>query len=221
MRRYFQSRFQLGIWQFVLYVPLLAVLISLSASVSVDAKPRDKDRWDSKYDEEFYIYGKEPVPFLRENVDLLPNGKALDIAMGEGRNGVFLATQGFEVLGLDISEVGLAKAHRLAEENGVEIKTAIVDLENYDMPKDAYEVIICMYYLQRDLFPKIKEALKSGGMAVIQTYNVNYLKYANFNKKYLLEINELLEIFKGYKIIRHDIYDDGEEAYSSIIAQKP
>ena len=58
-------------------------------------------------------------------------------------------------------------------------------------------------------------------MAVIQTYNTDYLKYASFNTKYLLDVNELLEIFKGYKIIRYEMYDDGEEAYSSIIAQKP
>lgn len=209
---------QLKIWRFFLFVAALAML---AAAVGVDAKPRDKERWDSKYDEEVYIYGKEPVPFLRQNVDLLPRGKALDIAMGEGRNGVFLATQGFDVLGLDISAVGLEKAHRLAEENGVAIETAVVDLENHQLQKNTYDVILCMYYLQRDLFPQIKDALKSGGMAVIQTYNVDYLKYANFSKKYLLEVNELLEIFKGYKIIRYEMYDDGEEAYSSIIAQKP
>ena len=218
MRTYFEGPSRLKILRFILFVPLLA---ALTFAVGVDSKPRDKERWDNKYNEEFYIYGKEPVPFLRENVDLLPKGKALDIAMGEGRNGVFLATQGFDVLGIDISEVGLAKAHRLAEENGVEIQTAIVDLENYDMQKNSYDVVLCMYFLQRDLFPQIKDSLKSGGMAVIQTYNTDYLKYANFNKKYLLDVNELLEIFKGYKIIRYEMYDDGEEAYSSIIAQKP
>ena len=218
MRTYFEGRSRLKILRLILFAPLLAALVF---AVGVDSKPRDKERWDNKYNEEFYIYGKEPVPFLRANVDLLPKGKALDIAMGEGRNGVFLATQGFDVLGIDISEVGLAKAHRLADENGVEIQTAIVDLENYDMQKNSYDVVLCMYFLQRDLFPQIKDSLKSGGMAVIQTYNTDYRKYANFNKKYLLDVNELLEIFKGYKIIRYEMYDDGEEAYSSIIAQKP
>ena len=58
-------------------------------------------------------------------------------------------------------------------------------------------------------------------MALIETYNIDYLRYANFSRKYLLEPNELLEIFKDFKIIRYQAYDDGKEAYSSIIAQKP
>lgn len=197
------------------------IVTALAGVPSGDAKPRDKDRWDSKYDKEVYIYGKEPVPFLKENVGLLPMGKALDLAMGEGRNGVFLATQGFDVVGLDISKVGLEKAHRLAREKGTKIETRVVDLENHSLEKGAYDVVICMYYMQRDLFPQMKDALKPGGMAVVQTYNVDYLKYAGFPRKYLLDTNELLELFKGFKIIRYESYDDGKEAYSSIIAQKP
>ena len=200
---------------------LASIFITIFSTTNTDAKPKDQERWDSNYSEEFYIYGKDPVPFLRDNSHLLPKGKTLDIAMGEGRNGVYLATQGFDVLGIDISSVGLDKAQMLAEENGVSISTAIADLEEVELDKDTYDVVLCMYYLQRDLFPKIKDALKSGGMAVVETYNTDYLKYSDFNKKYLLEPNELLEIFKDFKIIKYEMFDDGEEAYSSIIAQKP
>ncbi len=200
-------------------LPILLIAGSLIAS-HADGKPRDKDRWDSKYDQETYIFGRTPVAFLKNNVHLLPKGKALDLAMGEGRNGVFLATQGFAVEGWDISEVGLKKAHQLAEAHGVQIQTRVVDLETAQFEKNAYDVILIMYYMQRDLFPRIMEALKPGGMAVIETYNTDYLKYARFNKKYLLEPNELLEHFKDFKIIRYQAYDDGKEAYSSIIVQK-
>jgi tRNA G46 methylase TrmB len=182
-------------------------------------KPRDKGRWDSKYDKETYIFGRTPVAFLKDNVHLLPKGKVLDLAMGEGRNGVFLATQGFDVEGWDISEVGLQKAHKLAEEHGVQIKTRVVDLEAVQFEKNSYDVVLIMYYMQRDLFHKIMAALKPGGMAMIETYNTDYLKYASFNRKYLLEPNELLEHFKDYKIIRYQAFDDGKEAYSSIIVQ--
>ena len=72
-----------------------------------------------------------------------------------------------------------------------------------------------------DLFDQIKESIKPGGMILIETYNIDYLRYASFSKKYLLEHNELLEIFKDFKTIRYQAYDDGTEAYSSIIAQKP
>lgn len=191
------------------------------ASTPLEAKPQDKGRWDAKYDTGNYIFGKRPIKFLVDNVHLLPKGKALDLAMGEGRNGVFLAIQGYDVTGLDISEKGLQKAHQLAEANNVKITTRVVDLENHTLEKNAYDLVICTYYMQRDLFRQMKEALKPGGMVLVETYNFDYLKYASFSKKYLLETNELLETFKDFKIIRYQAYDDGKEAYSSIIAQKP
>ncbi|MFQ5450017.1 MAG: class I SAM-dependent methyltransferase [Nitrospinaceae bacterium] len=189
--------------------------------VFVESREKDKSRWDAKYDTDIYIFGKQPIPFLKENVNLLPRGKVLDIAMGEGRNGVFLATRGFDVLGLDISEKGLQKAHQLAKVHNVKIVTKVVDLENYTLEKNAYDVIICTYYMQRDLFPKFKEALKPGGMALVETYNTDYLKYARFNPKWLLKTNELLEIFKDYKVLRYQAVDNGKTAYSSILVQKP
>jgi 2-polyprenyl-3-methyl-5-hydroxy-6-metoxy-1,4-benzoquinol methylase len=196
------------------------IVTAVAGASLLDAKPRDKDRWDQKYSTEAYIFGKEPVPFLKQNVHLLPKGKALDIAIGEGRNGVFLATQGFEVVGLDISEKGLAKAQQLAKQNGVTIETRVVDLENYQLEENAYDVILLMYYMQRDLWPQIKDALKPGGMAIIETYNVDHLKHQKFNPKWLLKSNELLEAFKDMKIIRYQAYEDNDQAYSSIIVQK-
>ena len=193
---------------------------SFAGTPLLDAKPRDKDRWDKKYSTEAYIFGKEPVPFLKQNVHLLPKGKVLDIAIGEGRNGVYLATQGFEVVGLDISEKGLAKAHQLAKQNGVTIETRVVDLENHQLEKNAYDVILLMYYMQRDLWPQINDALKPGGMAIIETYNVDHLKHQKFNPKWLLKSNELLEAFKDMKVIRYQAYEDSDQAYSSIIVQK-
>lgn len=199
---------------------VILVVTSFAGTPLLYAKPRDKERWDKKYGTEAYIFGKEPVPFLKQNVHLLPKGKALDIAIGEGRNGVFLATQGFEVVGLDISEKGLAKAQQLAKQNGVSIETRVVDLENHQLEKNAYDVILLMYYMQRDLWPQINDALKPGGMAIIETYNVDHLKHQKFNPKWLLKTNELLEAFKDMKIIRYQAYEDNDQAYSSIIVQK-
>jgi len=188
---------------------------------SATAALKDQERWDGKYSLDAYLFGKAPVTFLKENVGLLPKGKALDIAMGEGRNGVFLATQGFDVLGVDISKVGLAKAHQLAKEHNVSIETRVVDLETVQLEKNKYDVILMMYYMQRNLFPQIKQALKPGGMVMVETYNLDYLKYQNFRREWALEQNELLDVFKDFKIIRYQAYDDGKVAFSSIIAQKP
>ncbi len=204
-----------AIW--ILFSLLLIILLIPGHGI---AHEKDKSRWDSKYDTETYIFGVTPIPFLVDSLDLLPKGRTLDIAMGEGRHGVFLATKGFDVLGLDISEKGLQKAHRLAESQNATIETRVVDLETHTLEKNAYDLIICTYYMQRDLFPQFKDALKSGGMALVETYNIDHLKYAKFNPKWLLQTNELLEIFKGFKIIRYQAVDNGELAYSSILIQK-
>ncbi|HJO01075.1 MAG TPA: class I SAM-dependent methyltransferase [Nitrospinaceae bacterium] len=201
----------------VIFLLILAVSIPMPAA----AAEKDQSRWDKHYDIEGFLFGSKPIRFLKDNIHLLPKGRALDLAMGEGRNGIYMATQGFDVLGLDISPVGLNKAHQLAEHHKVKIETRVVDLENYQLEKNAYDVIICTYYMQRDLFDQMKESLKPGGMALVETYNIDYLRYARFSRKYLLENNELLKIFKDFKIIRYQAYDDGKEAYSSIIVQKP
>ena len=209
------------IFQHPKYIVVLTTLFFICTVSSVFAKPKDKDRWNSKYETEIYLFGEKPIPFLVHNVHLLPKGKVLDIAMGEGRNGVYLATQGFEVLGLDISEKGLGKAHNLAKKNNVTIETKVVDLESFTLEPNSYDVILCTYYMQKDLFKQFQSALKPGGMIVVETYNVDYLKYVRFSRKWALDTNELLDIFKGLRVIRYQDYDDGKEAYSSIIAQKP
>lgn len=162
--------------------PSLLFLIALGIVtgmmfVSTYAAPQDKDRWNRKYATEEYLLGREPISFLKDNIGLITKGTALDIAMGEGRNGVYLATQGFEVTGLDISEQGLEKARSLARQAGVHIETKVVDLEDYKLPPSAYDLIVCTYYLQRNLFPQIIQALKPGGMAVVETYTQDHLKY--------------------------------------------
>ena len=196
------------------------LILSAFTPMVVSAASNDQTRWDKYYNMEDFLYGTEPIPFLKDNISLLPKNKALDLAMGEGRNGVYLATQGFEVLGLDISPIGLNKAQQLAKQFNTTIQTRVVDLENYQLEKNSYDVIICTYYLQRDLFDQIKDSLKPGGMVLIETFNTDYLKYSRFPKKYLLKHNELLKIFKDFKVIRYQMYDDGKEAFSSIIAQK-
>ena len=207
--------------QIALCTSLVTILVLLFLSNNAFAKPKDKDRWNRKYSTKVYLFGEKPIPFLVDNVHLLPKGKVLDIAMGEGRNGVYLASKGFDVTGIDISEKGLDKAHRLAEKNNVSITTKVVDLENFDLEPNSYDVILCSYYMQRDLYKKFQSALKPGGMVLVETYNVDYLKYSEFNKKWALDTNELLDIFKGMRILRYQDYDDGKEAYSSIIAQNP
>jgi len=201
---------------------LLFLMSILFLPHPIDAAEHDQIRWDKKYATKQYLFGREAIPFLQNYVGLLPKGSALDLAMGEGRNGVFLATQGFQVTGVDISKEGLKKAETLAAHQGTTITTVVADLETYNIAPDTFDVIICTYYLQRDLFPKIAAALKPGGMALIETYTMDHLQYrSRFNTAYLLEPNELLSLLPGLRVVRYQEVDTGQAAYASILAQKP
>ena len=201
---------------------MLAFALQTLSLRPTEAAEEDKTRWNKKYDTETYIAGRDPIPFLQNHIDLIPKGRVLDLAMGEGRNGVYLATQGFQVTGVDSSEVGLKKAQALAAEKGVALTTVVADLERYDIPPNTFDVIICTYFLQRDLFPKIAAALKPGGVAIIETYTVDNLQYRpKFNRAYLLEPNELLGSLPGLRVLRYQEVDTGHAAFASILAQKP
>lgn len=203
-------------------VLFVLLLVLVSCTPAADSAESDKERWNEKYSGETYRFGKDPIPYLVEQLHRLPKGKALDVAMGEGRNGVFLAARGFQVTGLDISEKGLEKAQALARAQGVTIETKVVDLDNAMLGTDAYDVVLCTYYLNRNLLPKMKQAVKPGGMVVVETYTMGHLKYRpQFRKEWLLEKNELLEWFKDFTILHYQVVDDGESAFAGIIAQRP
>jgi SAM-dependent methyltransferase len=187
----------------------------------------DQKRWDEKFMGKRYSLGTEANPFLRKHLRLLPRGKALDVAAGEGRNAVFLAQRGFDVEAVDISKEGLSKARNLARVKGVKIKTVLADLDHYPIEKEGYDLITDFYFLDRRLIPRIKKGLKKGGRVVFETYlteHSNICSEGPRNPKYLLKPNELLTLFKGFRILfyREGIFREGgkKKAIASLIAEK-
>ena len=188
----------------------------------------DQRRWDERFKGKRFAFGKEPNPFLKKHIRLLPKGKALDIATGEGRNAVFLALRGFDVDAIDISDVGLRKTRRLARAMGAKLHTILADLDAYQIEKERYDLIANFYYLNHRLIPKIKKGLKKGGKIVFETYILEHRELGTSGpktSKYFLKPNELLNLFKGFRILfyREGIYREGgkRKAIASLIAEKP
>lgn len=187
----------------------------------------DQERWDEKYRGKGLVLGTEINPFLRKHIRLLPKGKALDIATGEGKNAVFLAHHGFDVEAVDISKFGLRKAQKLAKENGVRIRTLHADLDHYQLEEGRYDLITDFYFLDRRLIPGIKRGLKKGGRVVFETYLTEQMSLGNEgpkNPRYLLKPNELLTLFRGFRILfyREGILRESgtRKAVASLIAEK-
>ena len=187
----------------------------------------DRKRWNEKFRVEKYTLGKEANPFLRRHIRLLPKGKALDIAAGEGKNAVFLAQHGFDVEAVDISKIGLRKTRKLASAKGVKIKTLLADLDHYQIEKGRYDLITDFYFLDRRLIPGIKRGLKKGGKVVFETHLLGQQSpglEGPKNPAYLLRPNELLKLFQGLRILfyREGIFREGgsKKAIASLIAEK-
>lgn len=163
----------------------------------------------------------EPSPFLVENVALLPRGRALDIAMGSGRNAVYLAHMGFTVEGVDISPEAVSRAREYARRAGVDIEVRVADLEgDFSIVRGAYDAIICFHYLQRNLIPRIKSGLRArGGTVVYETFIVDQAQLGKpKNPAYLLEHNELLELFRDLRCLRYREGMIGGSAVAGIVA---
>ncbi|MBP1712389.1 MAG: hypothetical protein H6Q42_592, partial [Deltaproteobacteria bacterium] len=187
----------------------------------------DQKRWDQKYQGEEFAYGKKPNAFLKIHLGSLKKGVALDLASGEGRNAVFLAQAGWKMDAVDISPVGLRKARKLAKEAGVKINFLQADLDSYPIARGKYDLIMVLYFWNRRLLPQIKRGLKNGGRILFETYTLETLLrglQGPREAKYLLKANELLDLFRDFRVLfyREGIFREGgrRKAIASLIAEK-
>jgi tellurite methyltransferase len=182
----------------------------------------ERERWNARYTAQGERGLAAPNAFLRAHLAMLPKGDALELAMGEGHNAIFLAQHGFSVTGLDISDVAVERARRLAHAAGVTIEARQMDLSALTLPADSYDVVVCFHYLQRNLLPQIPTTLRTGGMVVYETFSQEQAQYGHpTNPAYLLQPNELLKAFQGLRIrVYRDVVVEGPQAVVSLIAEK-
>ena len=132
--------------------------------------------WDERYSADDFAYGTEPNAFLASLAGRLPHvGQALDIGAGEGRNALFLAALGLDVLAIDQSEVGTQKAQRLARERGLALRTQAVDLNDFNAPVNSFDVVISIFVhlpaaFRAQVYRRVATWLKPGGMFVVEAY---------------------------------------------------
>lgn len=141
------------------------------------------NRWESRFAGEEFLFGTAPCAFLASCRDVLPRqGRALAIADGEGRNGVFLAECGLSVLSVDFSPSAQAKAQKLAATRGVTIETQRADLLNWDWP-GGFDVVAGIFFQfvaaadRPRIFQNIRDALNPGGLLLIEGYRPKQLDY--------------------------------------------
>ena len=155
-------------------------MTSSSASPFADAA----DTWNRRFDDDAYIFGTEPNAWLRAHAHAWqPGQRVLCVADGEGRNSVWLARQGLLVDAFDIASVGVAKARRLAAQQGVSVNFSVSDCDAYPWPLQHYDGVAAIFVqfadpaMRERLFASIKRCLKPGGTLLLQGYTPRQLDY--------------------------------------------
>lgn len=150
------------------------------------------ERWETRYATPEYAFGTEPNDFLRSCRSLLPSsGRALAVADGEGRNGVWLAQQGLDVLSIDFSPSAQNKARALAAERHVNVNFVQTDVHQWDYPDAVFDVVVEIFTqfsspAERALkWAGMRRALKSGGLLIVQGYMPKQLEYGTGGPKQL------------------------------------
>ena len=140
--------------------------------------------WNRRFSDDGFLFGTEPNHWLREHAGVwLPGQRVLCVADGEGRNSVWLARQGLRVQAFDIAEVGVAKARRLAADQGVEVDFSVADCDGFAWPDAACDGVAAIFVqfadpaMRERLFANIVRCLKPGGTLLLQGYTPKQLEY--------------------------------------------
>jgi SAM-dependent methyltransferase len=194
--------------------------------------------WDERYSADEYIYGKDPNEFLANAVNNIPKGKVLCVAEGEGRNAVYLATHGYDVVAVDSSAVGLEKAKKLAAERGASIETIVADLAHFDIEPESWDGVVSIFAhlpppVRKELHKQIVKGLRPGGVLILEAYRPDQLKYKTGGPptaEFMMTLQGLEEELTGLEFeyaveLDRDVvegqFHTGKGAVVQIIGKKP
>ena len=199
----------------------------------------DLDRWNQRFAEEGYLFGEAPNRFLAAQAAALLPGRALCVADGEGRNGVWLAQQGWQVVSLDFSDVAQRKAADLAARRGVTLDLQLADVHAWDYPPAAFDLvadIFSQFSAPNDRARKwagMASTLRPGGHLILQGYTPDQLRHGTGGPKdpAHLYTEDLLRVaFPGWDILHQEegetVLDEGPghsgpSAVIGLLARRP
>ena len=194
--------------------------------------------WNERYAEPGWAYGSEPNDFLVASVSLLPPGPVLDLCAGQGRNAVWLAQRGFDVLAVDGSSVGLSQAAALATERGVALSTEVTDLSELFIEPGRFSAIVSIFAhlppaLRRRIHRDVVAGLRPGGVLVLEAYTPAQLTLGTGGPKdpaMLPTLAGLRDELSGLELviglerereIHEGKYHQGRSSVVQVVAKKP
>jgi tellurite methyltransferase len=195
-----------------------------------------RSRWDERYLEGDWVDVEEPATLLRESLPLLSEAEAmarargsrplaLDVACGAGRNTLFLARRGWRVMGVDLSVEGLRLLERRARSEGLPVLPVLADAGAFQVRPRSFDLVVNTFFLVREAFPLLRQALRPGGLLLFETFSVLELDElgGDIRREFALEQGELLRAFPDLQVLLHEegIFerDEGERGLARLVAR--
>ncbi|SDY34520.1 class I SAM-dependent methyltransferase [Halopenitus persicus] len=171
-----------------------------------------RSKWEERFREESYPADPDPSPVLRRYLSAAPDGRALDVATGTGRNALALAEAGYAVDAVDLARAGLETARGNAVDRGVNDRINWIqgDLSTYGLPDERYALVTVSFFRCLDRFADLTEAIAPGGYLFVEHHlrSTDPTPGGSSDPRYRLAANELLRASLGLTILH---YDEGTE----------
>jgi SAM-dependent methyltransferase len=162
------------------------------------------ERWNRILTSPTPVFNTKPNAYLVQMTQGVPPGKALDVGMGQGRNALYLAQQGWEVTGFDPAEKAVAAANAEAGRLGLKLTTLIVGDEEFDFGKGQWDIVVLSYVSLRHLGQRVFDSLKPGGRVIVEGFHRDATKNGPIGGGVVFDTNELLMIFNKFRILHYE-----------------
>lgn len=157
----------------------VTIFLDLLGEVKCRMTKMKQNIWEKEYKNVDSLWGFNPNSILSQYVEMLPeNGVVLDIGIGEGRNALFFAKQGFAVEGIDISETAVERCLELSKEHNLNVKAKVQDITSFEIEPNKYSLIILSNVLNffpdndiKIIIEKVKNGLHKNGLVYINAFD--------------------------------------------------
>jgi SAM-dependent methyltransferase len=161
----------------------------------------EAERWNRILTAEKPAFNTKPNEFLMEMAKERKPGTALDVGMGQGRNAIWLAQQGWDVTGFDPAEKAVALANETAKRLGVAIKTEVKSIEDFEFGENRWDLILLSYTVGgREIPDVLQRALKPGGLAIIESFLHDAKEGATIG----FDPGELPKLYPQLRVVRYE-----------------
>ena len=209
------------------------VLLAVTFALPVFAQIRDRElreQYNRTYSDaaEQSSFRHEPNAFLVKTLLNWKPGRALDVGMGQGRNAIWLAKQGWDVTGFDLSDVGVRLANEQAERASVKINAVVANASDFDFGVDRWDLIVLAYMPFASFRDRLIQSLRPGGIVVVESFHEDTRRIRLIGGGF--KDNELLQALPGLRVLRYEdvwakqdwgVQLDGNNRLVRLVAQKP